>query len=352
MRIIHVLNTTDRANGMICAAFDISSTQVKMGHDVYLCSGEDDGEGGIGPLFEQHGIKIFRVSQRRRPAVILMALIRFYKIFRQVEPDIVHAHMMTGAVLGFSLRPLFKYALVTTVHNEFQRSAVLMGLGNRVIAVSEAVRVSMEKRGTSKKKLRTVLNGTVNSARFPKPAPPAFLTQRPSVVFVGGLHPRKGVDYLIAAFAAVLLEVPQAHLYIVGDGPNRVDYERLALAISTDNIVFVGCVDDPRVYLRAADIFVLPSLAEPAALVISEAREAGCAIVASAVGGIPELLDHGEAGILVPPKRPDLLSTEIIKLCTHPSHLLNMRARASRNLGNLSVERVTMDTERVYRELR
>jgi hypothetical protein len=75
----------------------------------------------------------------------------------------VHAHMMTGVVLARALRVGFGYAVVSTVHNEFQRSAVLMGCADRVIAVSKAVAQSMARRGIPQNKLRVVNNGTLGS---------------------------------------------------------------------------------------------------------------------------------------------------------------------------------------------
>ena len=119
-------------------------------------------------------------------------------------------------------------------------------------------------------------------------------------MFVGGLHPRKGVGDLILAFKMFLSRHPNAQLYLVGEGPNLKDYTALVADLGIAHCVhFVGAVNDPRPLLSAADIFVLPSRADPAPLVLSEAREAGCAIVASNVDGIPELLDGGDAGILV-----------------------------------------------------
>ena len=91
-----------------------------------------------------------------------------------------------------------KFKLVTTVHNDFEKSAIIMGLGDRVIAVSQAVADSMERRGVSKSKLRVVLNGTIGSPRLSAETPEAKIFNHPAIIFVGGLHPRKGVADLIS----------------------------------------------------------------------------------------------------------------------------------------------------------
>ncbi|MET3782516.1 glycosyltransferase involved in cell wall biosynthesis [Methylobacterium radiotolerans] len=101
--------------------------------------------------------------------------------------------------------------------------------------------------------------------------------------------------------------------------------------------------------MLGADIFVLPSHADPAPLVLSEAREAGCAIVGTDVDGIPELLGGGEAGVLVPAGDPDKLAQALIALTTDPAQLSAWRARSQINLDNLRIARVADETLTVYR---
>ena len=102
--------------------------------------------------------------------------------------------------------------------------------------------------------------------------------------------------------------------------------------------------------MQSADIFVLPSRAEPAGLVLAEAREAGCAIIGSNVGGIPEMVQNGEAGVLVPPASVEGLAEALIDLLREPSRLADMRRRAQINIEHMFVERVARETENVYRE--
>jgi glycosyltransferase involved in cell wall biosynthesis len=103
--------------------------------------------------------------------------------------------------------------------------------------------------------------------------------------------------------------------------------------------------------MRAADIFVLASRREPFGLVISEARGAGAAILATAVDGIPEALDGGAAGILVPPYNSEALSAQMRSLLTNPDELLLWRQRARQNLGQYHVSRMCRETIAVYQEL-
>ncbi len=106
--------------------------------------------------------------------------------------------------------------------------------------------------------------------------------------------------------------MPEPHLYLVGDGPDRGSMETLATKLDIAPYVhFTGFVADPRPYLASADVFALISHQDPCPLVITEAREAGCAIVAPRVGGIPEMLDGGAAGVLVPAGDPSQTAAKL-----------------------------------------
>ncbi len=345
MRIVHFLNHTLPSNGHVHVAVDLACVQSRMGHSVFVVSGG----GNFDTLFTAYGVKHIVIDQRRTPSNLLRATYKLHSTISSISPDIIHAHMVTSAGLAFVFRYFKKFKLVTTVHNEFEKSAIIMGLGDRVIAVSEAVAKSMEKRGVKKSKLRVVLNGTIGSPRLSTQWPPAHILNRPAITFVGGLHPRKGVDDLITAFKTVCTEVPTAFLYLIGNGPYRKAYEELASQTGFgDRIQFCGCQSDPRPYLLGSDLFVLASHAEPAGLVLAEAREAGCGIIATSVGGNPEMLDGGKAGVLIPPRRPDLLADAIIKAFSDKAILAEMRARSQLNLDFFTVDRVSNDCISVY----
>jgi glycosyltransferase involved in cell wall biosynthesis len=345
--ILHVINHSRRANGHVCAMVDLACGQAMRGHKVTICSAGGD----FDAIFESHGIQHVKIDQQRKPLQLLIALQKLLLLLQRTKPDIVHAHMVTSALLVWPWVSLLRLKLVTSVHNEFEKSAILMRAGHRVIGVSQFVSRSMIARGIPARKVRTVLNGTIGTPRFPPaPAEPVTL-RRPAIAYVGGLHARKGVADLIAAHAVVLETYPEAYLYLIGAGPCREDYEAQANACAPERVVFCGYSHDPRRFLQNADIFVLPSHNEPAGLVISEARECGCAIIASNVGGIPEMLDEGRAGTLVPPRRPDLLAAAITALLREPSMLAAARSKSQVNLGHLSLARVTGETLSVYAEL-
>jgi glycosyltransferase involved in cell wall biosynthesis len=336
-------------NGIVNVAVDLACLQAKMGHYVGVASAGGEYEA----LLARYGAKHFYLNQTRKPINLLKAASRYRAIVEEFQPDIVHAHMMTGVVLARALRARFGYALVSTVHNEFQRSAVLMGLADRVIAVSDAVAHSMARRGIPPQKLRIVSNGTLGSPRTRalKEYLPVPL-KRPAIVTVSGIYRRKGIGELIDAFVEIALDFPDAHLYIVGNGPDRSLFEEKAYSTTvSDRIHFEGFQPEPQGYLLATDIFVLVSHRESFSLVLSEGREAGCAIIASDVDGIPQTLDGGQAGILVPPEDSHALAAALVQLLSNPDLRQLWKQRARQNLERFTVHRVHEETLAVYREL-
>jgi glycosyltransferase involved in cell wall biosynthesis len=349
MRILHILNSVRKeGNGIVNVAVDLACLQAQDGHKVVVTSAGGEYE----ELLLKYGVRHFELDQSRTLINIVKAARRYRTIVHEFQPDIVHAHMMTGVVLAKFLRTGAKYQLISTVHNEFQKSSITMGLADLVIAVSQAVYLSMQKRGVPKEKLRVVQNGPLGSPRthnlseyFPLPL------KHPAITTVAGMYYRKGIAELIEAFAQVALNFPDAHLYLVGDGPDRSAFEEQAQGTSVSNrIHFEKFQPEPQRYLLSTDIFVLASHRDPSPLVIPEARMAGCAIVASDVDGIPEALDQGQAGYLVPPKNISALSTALHQLLSNHELLNNWKDYSRQNLNRLFIERVNLETLEVYRE--
>ena len=345
MRVLQLLNHTRRLNGHVHAAVDLACAQTRLGHTVAVASGGGD----FDLLLATNEIETMSVSHERRPAALVKGVTTLHRLARAWKADVVHAHMVTSAVLAWPVCKSLGIPLITTVHNEFERGAILMGLGTRVITVSEAVGRSMRRRGISSSKLDVVLNGTIGSARFEgKDRTPRHL-DAPSILFVGGLHPRKGLPDLLTAFDMVHSESPSTRLYVVGDGPYLDTYVDLARSMACRSAVtFLGAQDDPFSFLLGADIFVLPSHADPAPLVLSEAREAGCAIIAAEVDGIPELLEHGKAGVLVPSRNPARLAEALRSLVQNAGALQEWKQRSQFNLEHLRIDRVARQTLEVY----
>jgi len=130
------------------------------------------------------------------------------------------------------------------------------------------------------------------------------------VVFVGRLVPEKRVDLLTGIWSSVREIVPRARLLIVGSGPEEVVLKHKA----NDGILFLGSQADVTPYLQASDLFVLPSAAEGLSLALLEALACGLPVIATSVGGNPEVIRHLETGWLTPPDDPPALTEAIVTL--------------------------------------
>jgi glycosyltransferase involved in cell wall biosynthesis len=348
LRILHVANHTRRQNGNVHAAVDMACAQAALGHDVAMCSAG----GEFDPVLRANNVAVEVVPELARAGAAPAAAIRLRRLVAARQIEIVHAHMMRSAGLSWTATRLSPARLVTTVHNAFEKAAVLMGLGDRVIAVSGAVFDGMRRRGMPAARLRMVLNGTLGTARHAfEPPPLPMKLARPAALCVAGLHPRKGIHDLLAGFSKARSVRPELHLYLVGGGPCEHEY-RAAAEHDASHVHFCGPVTDPRPYMLGADVLVLASHADPAPLVIPEAREAGLAIIATRVDGIPELLEGGRAGLLVAPHAPGEIAAALLAVLADDRSLADHRARSQINLRHLSLERAVQETLAIYAEVR
>jgi glycosyltransferase involved in cell wall biosynthesis len=353
MRILHLLNYHgDWGSGIVHVAVDLACLQARMGHSVAIASQG----GGFEALLGAHGVEVLsmpsptRFVKGRLSLIVSMPgnVLGFRKLVHQWKPDIVHAHMITSTIVARCAFLRMPFTLITTVHNEFQKSASLMGMADRVIAVSDAVAASMKRRGISAEKISVVRNGPLGSPRHNGVLAPVSL-QHPAILTVAGLSVRKGISDLISAFEMLLERVPEAHLYIVGDGPDREIFRAQAeRSRASKRIHLEGFQRDARRYMSASEVFVLASHRDPFPLVIPEARACGCAIVATNVDGIPEALDGGKRGLLVEPKDPKALAEALADLLSDTKRLAKWRSLASEDLDWLDASRMAKETLEAY----
>ena len=159
---------------------------------------------------------------------------------------------------------------------------------------------------------------------------PSSESSRTGIIFVGRLVEKKGVQYLIQAMVSIQKRHPDAVLHIVGDGPMRTELETLTHSIGlADGITFVGqCINrEIPMLLRKARIAVIPSIIaksgdqEGLGLVAVEAMGCGCAVVASDLAAIRDVVSHAETGLLAQPQDPDDLADKISELLSNPAYL-------------------------------
>jgi glycosyltransferase involved in cell wall biosynthesis len=174
----------------------------------------------------------------------------------------------------------------------------------------------------------------------------------PRVVFVGRLVTAKGVETLVQA--AGRMRTPGAQVVLVGDGPERARVERTARRLGVDDRVHVtGFIPHDRVpsVFASADLLVLPSHYEELGTVLIEAMHARLPVVASRVGGIPEVVEDGITGLLVTPGEPAALASAIDAVLTDPDLARRLGANAGRRAPDYELGRVATEMHGLYRDL-
>ncbi len=349
--IVHVIKHCGYANGNVHVAVDLACVQAAAGHRVTFISAG----GTFVPLLEQYGVQHITLNHDQgKPISMLRAAWTLARFARKHKPHVLNAHMMSSALIGAFASWVSGVPMVTIVHNSFDKHSSIMRLGRRVIAVSQAERDSLLKQGYRPDRLVAIMNAPANSPRD------AFMDdgrdinlQSPAIVAVNALHRRKGVFDLINACTMLFRDLPDWKLYIAGEGPDREVLEKQAADVGlADRIIFLGFTPAPARVLQQADIMVLASYADPCSLVIGEARSAGCAIVATDVGGNKEMLEFGRAGRLVPPGRPEILAAVLRPLMEDPQERNDLRRASLRGANVFHVNRLLEDYARVYREAR
>jgi glycosyltransferase involved in cell wall biosynthesis len=346
-RIIHLAKHCVDGNGHVHVAVDLACVQAEAGCEVLFvsCGGTYEA------MLEQNGIRHILLEQdQNRPLSLIKTIWRLSGIVRSFRPDILHAHMMGSAIVGYLAALVSNARLVTTVHNSFDSHSWIMRLGKRVVAVSNAEKLHLVSRGFPAERLDVVMNAPGNSPRERvRNNDYDLVLQRPCIATVCGLHRRKGVFDLLEAFKMLNEDVPGWKLYIAGDGPDRKLLEDQAIKSGiADRVTFLGAVPAPRVLYEQTDIFALCSYADPCSLVIGEARSAGCAIVATAVGGTSEMLEFGRAGKLVPPGEPIRLARELGDLMRDPEARKRLRQASREGAEIFDVHRLLSDYDIVY----
>jgi glycosyltransferase involved in cell wall biosynthesis len=256
-----------------------------------------------------------------------------------LRPDVVHAHMYRAetvaarAVIALAGAGQRRPYLVATAHSsrvrcEADRQTLreLTPVFDQIIAVSRAIETKLINEGRATVPIRLIHNG-VDLQRYDHQEPCCTLPEEygmePGSQIVGvvaRLEPEKGHPTLLEAWPSVLRAVPDAYLLIVGEGSRRDALEAQARELRiAHRVVFTGRRDDVPAVTAALDVAVLPSYREAQGLTILEAMALSRPVVASNVGGIPEMIEDGVTGLLVPPHDADALAAAISRLLLdHP----------------------------------
>jgi len=279
---------------------------------------------------------------------------RVARLIDEVSPHLVHTQLEFSNVLGIIAAHRRGIPAVSTLHTldrpqtgsrdarRFRLMAwVLRRYADRVIAVSESARIHhLAVAGLDPGRVITVHNGIDLGDFTAAPGTGAAVRKElgipaaaPLLTTVAVLREPKGLQHMITGMPAVIDQVPDARYLVVGDGDHRPLLEQLAAAVGVaERIFFAGARRDVGRILAATDVFVLPSLTEALPTVLAEAMAASLPVVATSVGGTPEMVEDGHSGYLVPPGDPAALTATVSRLLANPLQAAAM-GRAGRRVA-------------------
>jgi glycosyltransferase involved in cell wall biosynthesis len=383
-KVLHILTNLNLGGAQI-SVVNICVGLRQRGFDVRLLYSSRGGSHRLETLTLQQtllkeSIPIYDAPHLRRgssPLHDLLALRQLRKIIKQEQPEIVHTHMSKAGVIGRMAAALAKTPhIVHSVHGwSFYRPAspilrrtfiALERLSARytdiMLAVStqqilDGLRAKIGKPpdyiicrpGVELKKFRGVGDAHGQQLRKELSLPPGM----PVVGTVMSLIEAKSPLDFVAVAACVLNIRPDVHFLVVGDGPLRgAMHEALAHRGVIDRLHFTGLRTDVPRLLKLMDVFLLTSRWEGMPRVILEAMAAGIPVVSTSVGGVPEVIEHGQSGLLAPPGDHESLAHNVLALINEPERARRIAEKAERRLTDeFDLESVVTRHVKIYEEL-
>ena len=282
-------------------------------------------------------VKILHISTSRNP----LSIYKLYRLLKSHKFDIIHTHAYSAGTIGrmsafFAGVPVIIshnhniYDYYNKYHHLVER--FLSYITDGIICVSDMIKkFANETQGIDTKKLVTIYNGIENirsvSGKETSSLRKELGIPRNHTVMgtVAQFSEKKGLAYLIKSASILLEHRKDVNFLLVGDGTIMGDLKQLCHNLKIgENVIFTGERSDIPEMLSLIDIFVLPSIREGLPLAILEAMACGKAVIATNVGGVPEVVKNGISGILVPPKDPEALHCAMNELLGNRGKLKKM----------------------------
>lgn len=346
--------------------------------DVVIAFGEQGKDGALAQKLSENNIKYYSIPHLKRsvsPINDFLATLEIIKLIKKIKPDIIHLNSSKISILG-SLATFFskskilnlKSKIIYTAHgwvfNEplsiwkklFYKYAerFTSRFKDKIICVSEFdYKTALEQKICPKEKLIIIHNG-INEINFlPRQEAREKLNLPDSgfiVGSIGNLYKTKGFEYLIEAIKKLINEKIKISAVIIGEGAERENLTNLIKKYKLeDNIILAGRISEAAQLLSAFDLYVCSSVKEGLSYTIIETMLNGLPIIATRVGGNPELIEDGRNGLLINSQDPEDLAEKIKKLMnnTELQQELSTQARIKAQ-KKFSLEKMLEETKKIY----
>ncbi len=372
MKILYLI-TKSNWGGAQRHVFDLAVYSHKMGHKVVVALG---GEGMLNDRLKAAGIETRTLGRLKRDVHAGDDLNSFFDIFKMIRkerPDVLHLHSTKAGGLGALVGRILRVKkIVFTAHgwafNEdrsfWERSGIAliswltMLFCTDIITISEKEKKQAQQFPFVAQKVHMIHLGIHSPVFMSKSSVEIFLKSKipdgiAKKIIIGTiaeLHPNKGLTYAIEAMAKLVVKFPSTIFLIIGEGDQRKSLEELIKEKSLQkNIILAGYVENAVQYIKGFSIFLLPSIKEGLPYCLLEAGYASLPVVATTVGGIPEIIDDMKSGILIQSKKSEEISHALEFLIKHK----NVQKEYGRNLqekvrSEFNIEKMLEATMKLY----
>ena len=376
MKILYII-TKSNWGGAQRHVFDLATDMKKRGHDVVVALG---GDGILRSRLEENSIPTRSINELGRDVSVSKDAGSFKEIFniiRREKPDVIHLHSPKAAGLGaLAGRILRVKKIIYTVHgwafNEsrpiHQKIAIIIFswfttlLSHKIILLSQKELSQTLSFPFIKQKTALIPLGITAPVFMSVDGSKQFMSKQIGLPFadfnkkvvvgtIAELHPNKGLTFFIEALKTVIEKHPNVIAVLVGGGEQ---YEYIKSLIEkyglSKQIFLTGYVEAASEYLKAFNVFVLPSIKEGLPYTIIEAGFAGLPVIATTVGGIPEIIEDMKSGILIQPRKPAEIAHAINFYVEH-TDVARQYAKALNESVKVkfALERMLKETEGVYK---
>ncbi|MHB1676687.1 MAG: glycosyltransferase family 4 protein [Sulfuriferula sp.] len=345
MKILHLIASTD-IGGAEKHLLDLCLQQQASGLQISVAL---PAVGALSIALQTHDIpyRLIHAGGRWHP----LALWSLRKLIRQVKPDLVHAHMLKSAsMVGNADRSV---PCVATAHNIVKHKGPFR-FCRHIICVSDMVRDSLCRLGYPENKTTVVYNA-VDTLAFDTDKRNELRCQsgwqdQLVVLCVARLVPAKGQQYAIEALAQLVPQLANLKLVLAGAGPDREKLMRLAHKLGvTEHLSLLDARNDVPDLLAASDIYLQPSVKEGFCIAFLEAMATGLACIGTNTGAIPNMLESGVNGLLIPAGQPMAIADAILSIATDTDRRASLgRAAKVTAQTKFSLEKQAGDTLKVY----
>ena len=281
----------------------------------------------------------------RKYFMLLRGIFRLFQIMSQDHVSAVMTFTHHSNLLGIPIAWIQRIPIRIAAHRgrihgfprwqeKIHAWMVNSGMATKLVAISQQIGKDAVSEGVHPEKILVIPNGVESldfdlSMRAKKRAELDIQPGQFVVLSVGRLSYEKGHDVLINAIPAILQKYSQTIFIFSGDGPQRPTLENQVDKLDIrQNVVFLGVRNDVRELITAGEVFVFPSRSEGLGQALLEAMSVGIPVVASNIGGIPEVIENGKSGVLVTPEKPDAFARAIIELLGNEEQRKNFSSAA------------------------